>query len=363
MQSAADSAAIAGAQELHYGDVISAAQADSSKNGLTNGSNGVTVTVNNPPLNGPKKGNSGYVEVIVSQSERTFFLNASGLGSMTVNGRAVAALGPIQNCFYELGTSGTDISISGGSTVSATDCGFLADSSSSSALSVSGGSTLNAGAINLVGNYSVTGGSHITPSSPATGITPVSDPLGYLAAPSFLSSSCVANPNIGGGATTTIGPSTSGGTICYNGLTIGGGAHVTLKSGLYIINNGAFSVQGGASITGSSTTFYLAGGGSVSIGNGASISLTAPTSGTYDGILFYQNRSNSTAASITGGTNPTLNGILYFPDAGLTLTGGSSSTLYTSVISSSITFSGGSTMKNYADINSSTPLSSARLVE
>jgi hypothetical protein len=183
-----------------------------------------------------------------------------------------------------------------------------------------------------------------------------------LPAPSFNTSSCLANPNLGGGGTFTIGPSTAGGTICYNGLQIGNGATATLKPGIYIIN-GSLTVNGGSPVTGTGVTFYFPAGGSLNLSNGATFNLTAPTSGTYDGILFYQNRSNSTAVSIQGGTTSTLVGILYFPDANLTLSGGSSTSTYASVVASTLTFSGGITLKNYALVNSSTPLTSARLVE
>src|ERR1035437_9302695 len=89
MQTAADSGAIAGAEELNYADVTAAAQADAARNGVTNGSDGATVAVNNPQLQGPHTGSAGYVEVIVSQSQATYFMNVFSRGSMTVSGRAV----------------------------------------------------------------------------------------------------------------------------------------------------------------------------------------------------------------------------------------------------------------------------------
>jgi len=159
-QTAADAAAIAGAQEIAYSDVVTAARADASRNGFTNGTNGVAVAVNNPPLNGPHAGNSGYVEVIVSASETTFFLNLFNQGTMTVEARAVSTMGATQNCVYALGSSGTDISVTNGVNVQFPSCALYGDSSGSTDLNVSGGATLNAAAIALVGNYSNTGGSH-----------------------------------------------------------------------------------------------------------------------------------------------------------------------------------------------------------
>jgi uncharacterized membrane protein len=78
LQTAADSAAIAGAAEANpnypFNDVTAAAKADAAANGYTDGSNGVTVTVNNGPLSGPNQGTTGYVEVLVAKTQPTFFI-------------------------------------------------------------------------------------------------------------------------------------------------------------------------------------------------------------------------------------------------------------------------------------------------
>ena len=55
------------------------------------------------------------------------------------------------------------------------------------------------------------------------------------------------------------------------------------------------------------------------------INLSAPTSGTYQGVLMFQGRSDSATASLTGGSSQSLTGIIYFPDALLHYAGGSSS--------------------------------------
>ncbi len=102
-QSAADSAAIAGASEINYGDVSAAAKTDSASNGFTDGSNNVTVTVYNPPNDGPHAGLSGYVEVLVAAVQPTFFMRIVGVNSETVTARAVAYLNNSQNCMYALG--------------------------------------------------------------------------------------------------------------------------------------------------------------------------------------------------------------------------------------------------------------------
>jgi uncharacterized membrane protein len=92
MQTAADSAAVAGAEELNYGDQVAAGQADAASNGYTNGTASVTVALNSPPTMGPNTSNSGYVEAIVTKPVATYFLRALGVSTITVSARAVAEL-------------------------------------------------------------------------------------------------------------------------------------------------------------------------------------------------------------------------------------------------------------------------------
>lgn len=71
LQSAADSAAMAGARELQRGKtglVVSSARAESAANGYTDGVNGVTVTPHYPPISGPSTGDLYHVEVVVTHS-------------------------------------------------------------------------------------------------------------------------------------------------------------------------------------------------------------------------------------------------------------------------------------------------------
>ena len=375
MQTAADCAAISGAAEVDYGDLVAAAQAAATQNGETNGTNGATVAVNNPPRSGVYMGQQGYVEVVVSQIQPTFFMGVlTGSNSMTVSARAVAALAPSSYCIYALSPTGTDILINNDAQVKAVGCGVLDDSSSSSAISVSGSGNLTASAVGAVGNVSVdNSGSKITPSA-STGMIPVSDPLAFLQPPSYTPASCGSDPLThygNGGSSYSVGPGSaysttqSGNLVCYTSLTLGANNdQVTLNPGTYVIT-GALTFNSGTNFGGQGVTFYLTGSGSVNIANGATLALSAPTSGTYDGILFYQARSDTQTASIQGGANSTLNGILYFPSAALNIGNGSSSTFNISLVASTLTFNGGSglTVNPYSAVNASSPIASPRIVE
>jgi len=380
VQAAADSAAIAGAAELSYGDYAAAAQSAAALNGFTDGVNGATVTVNPSgsstpsPLYGAYAAQPGYVEVIVKQSTPTVFMGIFNFTSVNVSAHAVAGLGGTGNCVYALNSIGTTILLNNNAQLSSPDCGVVDDSMTSPAISVSGNASITASSVESVGGvYADNSGSKISPTA-TTGIAAVSDPLANLSPPSYSPSSCTADPltsHSNGGSTYSVGPGSAnsttqnGSTVCYTSLTLGvNGDTVTLNPGVYVIT-GALTFASGTVLGGSGVTFYLVGLGSVNIGNGATMNFSAPTSGTYDGILFYQDRSDILPATIEGGSSSTLQGILYFPSAALLIGNGSTSTVSAPIIASSLTMVGGSKIieQDYSAINSSSPLSTPKLVE
>ncbi|GAC1551450.1 MAG: hypothetical protein NVS2B5_08320 [Beijerinckiaceae bacterium] len=100
---------------------------------------------------------------------------------------------------------------------------------------------------------------------------------------------------------------------------------VTLQSGLYYFKGATISVTGATNITGSGVTLFLDKNSSLSLGGTGTISLAAPTSGTYAGILLFQSRSTAVSQTISLGGNGTmsLNGTLYVPSATLSMGGNS----------------------------------------
>ncbi len=380
LQTSADAAALAGALELSYCGVTAncaalqtAAQAALNENKLsgstllTNCATGsttqLTLTVNNGPCalgtQNPHNGNVSYVETVISQPQQTYFLRLVGVSSARISVRAEAGRASSASCIYTLGTSGTDLLLNGTGSITLQTCGIVDDSSSSQALLINGNATLAAKSIKIVGSYLVNGRGSVTP-SPVTRVASTTDPLASLAAPSFSSGLCNKNPNVVGG-NSTLGPSVAGGTICYNGLTVTGNATVTLTPGLYIIN-GAMQLNGSYSMTGTGVTFYFPPGGSYTDNGNGTLNLAAPTSGTYNGILFYQSQSNSNQMTFNGATKSTLDGIFYLPGASLLMNGASTATLYTSIVAKSLTFNGDLNLNDYAAINPSSPLASGAVL-
>jgi len=350
MQTAADAAALGGARELAASgnaNLVSAAQGDAATNGFTNGTNSVTVTVNNPPSTGYSTSDGTAVEVLISQSVPTFFMQVLGFSSGTVRARAVARTESASNgaCFYTLDpTMSNAFSVSNGVSVSSS-CGIIVDSNSNTALTATGGAHLSAPSISVVGNYTVNNGATISP-SPTHGAASVSNPFSTLPTPSV--GACnYTNYSVGGGATVTINP----GVYC-NGINISNGATVTFNSGTYILKGGGFTLGGGARVSGAGVMFYntYATGysyGPINFSNGTTETFTAPTSGTYAGILFFQDPtvSGGAASSFAGGTSANLSGTLYFPTTALSFSNGASAA-YTIIVADSVSFTGGVTLNN-----------------
>jgi Flp pilus assembly protein TadG len=359
VQKAADAAAVAAAVEITYcggtnscSALTTAAQSALTENGLTPStlatncgasSNNLVITVNNPPCylgaSDPHKGDAHYVEVVVSQVEPLMFTKVFGVKNATLTARSEAALGSGNNCIFALdptdsGTLAVDFLASVNS-----QCGIVDESSSSSAMTCFLG-VITGSQIGIVGGAS----DFICSVSPApkTGIAVPSpaDPLAYIPA-----------PTVGACGTSTKSPytgysgSTAGlvlnGTAALNpgvycgGIEINSGANVTLNSGTYILTSATstggtsygLTVDIGGLATGTGVTFYntvTAGKTagpiqfnftSFTAGNG--ISFTAPTSGTYEGILFFQDSANTSQAQIIGSSsyNTVLQGAYYFPTA------------------------------------------------
>jgi hypothetical protein len=296
-----------------------------------------------------------------------------GKTSVPVLARAVAHSGSSNGsgtgCVYTLGATGTDFLANGNANISAPNCGLNIDSSSSnSAMTINGNITLDMASIGIVGGYTKNGNVSMTPATPTTGITPYSDPLSYLPGYTCTTGSCT--PSGGGSSVTCQSNQNYNGTKtyalspgCYDGLTFNGNSGATLSPGTYIINGG-LTFNGNNTITGTGVTFYMASGGITMNGN-TILKVSAPTSGTYSGVLFDQSPSDTSTATFNGNDSASIQGIMYFPDANLTMNGNSSTVLYTDFIVQSLTLNGNVQFKDYASLGSSvhSPLTIVTLVE
>jgi hypothetical protein len=358
-QTAADAAAIAGASNVTFGGVQTAAQnatgypviGGNQVSDCTGAAVGtVCVEVNNPPLAGPHQGNSAYVEALVAVVQPTYFMKILSINSETVTARAVAGnlgSGTGNGCMYVMGLPNEGVEgfdISGDAVLNASNCRIVNVGNYSN---TGGASSISAYFISVSGNSTGGGsGGAVTCASPGPcptfGIPASGDPFQFLPVPP------AQTPNFGNvttAGTQTLQPGT------YSSITIGNGSTVTLNSGIYYVNSSAgVSFSGSATVKGSGVMFYLTNNAKISTDGGggrvSNIQLTAPPSGTYAGILIFQDPNDFQSAKMGGDNNSFFDGALYFPEGQLTLFGGAGGGFNVAVVDADQVILGNNTVVN-----------------
>ena len=370
MQTAADAAAIAGANALETScDIKSGCTCESEPscagaaknvatlNGWTTTTGGhspVTITVKTPAkANTPSPSNGVYVEADVTQPVPTYFLRALGLPTVNVSTTAIAGYAPTPNCIYikDPNNDSKTLTVSGGSDIVA-NCGILDESTNSDGMDVSGGSTVAGSSIGVVASTdsgisasSVTC-SGSTANCPQVGVASSPDPLAYLLSEEPTPGTCVTGKD-NTTATAGKGGTISAGTYC-SGINVTGGSTLNLNPGLYILTGNKGMTVSASKINGTGVTIYNSGTGQINISGGTTVAtLSAPVDASAGGIpsiLFFQDPNNTQKASITGGSNDFLDGAFYFPTTQmLTFSGGTSTNPQDVVLDAwKVTISGGS---------------------
>jgi Flp pilus assembly protein TadG len=355
LQVAADAAALAGAIEIDYCDgaadctlMKNAVQSAIQENGYsaltmvtqcgTLSNSGLTVQLNNGPCAlgaaDPNSGDTKYVEVVASEPRAAFFAGLFGFPSVRITSRAEASLTSSPFCGYILSPNAPDaMLINGNATLTAT-CGIMVDSNSTQAAVFNGSTTVSTSATDVVGNVLNNGNNSISP-SPATGVAGLPDPLAGMQMPTV--GSCdYTNYIVNGGAksSVTLNPGTYCGSTIFNGANY----TVTFSPGTYVFT-GSMIANGGVTLAGTGVTFYFS-SGSLTMNGNSHVDLTAPTSGTYAGMLYLQSSTDSSTVILNGDTTSAWQGTFYAPDAQLTLNGGNKNAAYTLFVVNTLTENG-----------------------
>ena len=340
-QAAADAGALYGAQQIRRGaDSTSEVESSSdhgvfrgtADNGFTNGVDGVTVTVQYPPATGDYIGNTRAVEVVVCQQQRTFFMPVMGAHSADVCARAVAGyLGQGEGCIYALNPTEEKTMYVHSNTFANVGCGVIVNSNNAGGLDVTSDACLDASMI------SVTGPSTQTPDDDdcnyATGMSistypflespPEPDPLAYLDVPPEVNNGCDHNQFVLDDATKIA--QLLPGRYC-KGLKIDCDTcgTITMPAGNYVIAGERLEIVGNTTVQGSGVMIYatdfpaevIAAKG-ILIGSGPTVTFSAPTSGDFEGTLFYVDRDLDPAdghladIEISSGASAELHGAIY----------------------------------------------------
>jgi hypothetical protein len=209
---------------------------------------------------------------------------------------------------------------------------------------------------------------------------PASDPLASLAPPASGPYSCPSGglsyppPGTKNGDSFSIPPGVYCGGIQVKNNT------VTFQPGTYVLVGGGLTTQDSNSIikgpggvmfyntfdpTASQKAFNTY--SPISIAANSVVSLTAPSSGTYAGMLFFDDRSAPTGNPDTygGGSTAVYQGIIYNRNNGITMYGNSSVSQYSMIIADTINLVGTTAINdNYSSLPSGfSPLQKVMVVE
>ena len=337
LQATADAAAYAGALEKITGSDTAAITAAATQSATDNGLGNGTITVHTPPTSGPNTANKA-VEVILNQNLDRVFTSIFSASKVPEQARAVALITDASKaCVLALNSSASQSALFSGSTsVKLSGCSVMSNSSASDAIKVQGSASLQADCLITVGGVSLNNPVTTVCKSPITQALPASDPFASLPAPAASNPCQNANKS-------TLSP----GTYC-SGLSLSG--NVALSTGTYVLQ-GSLKINAGAVITCAApctngVTIFMAGSSTVSINGNATVTLSAPTSGTYSGVLFYGDRNGTSAKSNFNGTaTSSLTGAIYFPRQEVDYLGNfSGKNGCTQVVADTIQWSGSSTI-------------------
>ncbi|MGD0721503.1 MAG: pilus assembly protein TadG-related protein [Roseiarcus sp.] len=256
---------------------------------------------------------SGDLNGTASYSLIRFFGGLTGGGSTSVGvvSEASASAGsPV--CILLLSTTiFKSLQVNSGANINAPTCELDSDSLATKVASFNSGSNFSFSKLCLAGAVvSANGG--ISPNL-VLGCTTATNPfVGKLPAPP--STTCqYPSQNYNSAGSITLNP----GVYC-GGLHFNAAETVTLNPGVYVIQAGGWIVDGG-SWTGTGVTFYFPDTSNIQFNSGMTMTLSAPTSGTYKGILIYEADGLAESPWVwDSSVSETLDGLIYLPSRDVT---------------------------------------------
>jgi hypothetical protein len=357
LQRAADSAAMAGV----YARIQSADYAAAVNRDLTHNSHvGITTTVtpNSPPPTGAFATDANAVRVSLAVQKSLSFSSMFMSAAPTITATATATVVPSGTyCVISLeNTAATGITATGSASVDM-GCGMITNSTSMTAAVATGASAVIASPIAAVGGIQASNnwasGTVLQPFTLAQ-----ADPFAEVYPPTSFPN---GNPSdIRVNSNQSLNRSSDTGTIYVGDMELNG--NVQLGSATYVLDGGDLSIGAQANVSCNGCTFVLtsktaatnpASIGNVNMNGGATINLTAPSSGTYQGILIYQDRravngnSANQSNTLNGNSDSFFQGAFYFPNQQVTFNGTAGmDTACMQLVGRTVTFSGNMDIDN-----------------
>jgi len=343
LQHAADAGALAGAWEVRRGHTDMESEIrprvlhDTALNGY--GDDNATITVNRPPASGPNQ-SGDFVEVIIDREVPTTLMRVLAFTGVNVKARAVAGRVPfVEACLLALNrTESAALRMRGTARVITRECGAFSNSTASNGFQVEGEIDAVLDSAGVSGGHSIQGSASITP-TPTENMPPLLDPLDFLEPPEW-----AGWPSAFYDAAAQTYRCPGGQCVFDTRLEVAGPPGVkTFEPGAYVLRDG-MDIKSTNVVTGQEVTFYNTGeGGGIRIAGEADVTFSAPTSGPYEGVLFYTDRSAPNLLNDIGrgSSNFTWSGAIYFPSQAVSLEGNTiDSSPFGMIVADTVDFAG-----------------------
>ena len=284
MQSIADGAAIASAQELRIGRATDAQVADAARRYADSTMHFGASYARGATVDARISEKRNEVTVTLTSAISPIFSSIVTVGGFDVTVRATAKLsGTIPVCMVATDPqSASALSLGDTAELTAEGCGIYSNSSNQGGIVFTGSARVTAARICSTGGYQ-SNAARIKP-TPEVDCPAVGDPLEHRKAPGGCSNSAASNNILKIRGNQTLNP----GQFCH-GIHIAGGSTVTFNSGIYVIGGAGLIVEGASKIVGKNTGIAFNGKDSTFyFGPDTSINLTAPVAGELAGILFIE---------------------------------------------------------------------------
>lgn len=252
----------------------------------------------------------------VTATTDTDFIKLAGVSTLTVKANAAATTANVPLCVLGLNSLETGaFDMNGNAKFYAPTCAVQANTKANKGMTQEGKPTATAKRFGVSGAH--TGEGYSTP--PKDNSPAVPDPYASIPFPSYTPCDSQAKGLTINGGVTTLSP----GTYC-GGIRIKAGATVTLESGIYVMVDGSFWLDGGSAVNGKEVVIAFTGNDTtLRVWGNSTINLTSPVSGLYKNFQFFQdpNDQNGRGAWVSIGGNgntddsskATWDGIAYFP--------------------------------------------------
>lgn len=359
LQRAADSAALAGVYDRIARDGattnVSAAVADD----MRRHNHAKAALLGAPVIDHPAGPNwTNPVKVTLNIQERlgfsSFFMStppiiAAEATAATVRTGAYCVVSLID-------TGATGIKATGSATIKL-GCGMITNSTSLSAAIAGGSSSITASPVAAVGGIG-DGNWGSADLLPFTVKQP--DPFKDVEVPDFTACKGNGNKIFIPNQNDTVDRESDTGVQCVSDIDVNG--RLKLGSATYVIDGGSFAAKAQANISCTGCTIMLTNSdsdpsptiGGVDIAGTAKVNMTAPTSGLYEGLLFYQDRrapkGENIVNKINGNATSLLGGAFYFPNQQLQINGNAGLKISCArFVSYVVEFAGDGTLTNQRD--------------